>query len=274
MNPAVDRYTRFDISKDAVVWHYTSRETLEHFIKPGAHLYATHYKCLNDKVEREYGLREYERIVSKNKYPMSITDYLSKYEAFVFSFSGLRDDLSQWRAYTPSIGGIAIGFWDYMIFDQNSEIFTQRSVELARALTKNSAAQSGDICFYERCFYGPRLVQERLKNGFPNGGYVTENDYIHQGAFFTVHFCKHPCFKSEKEKRIALITQNVENRIEIIAGKPRIKTPFHDFGGMIAEIMISPHGDQEMNYEFVRLLLKNYNIDCKVSCSKLPFRGS
>ena len=106
-----------------ILWHYTSIDTLIK-ICTNLTMRATHYKFMNDESELKLGIEEAKQQIKNNIFTNKnvqtlkyIEDELNKFadgansrEFYIISLSQERDKLSQWRSYTPSSGGCAIGF--------------------------------------------------------------------------------------------------------------------------------------------------------------------
>jgi hypothetical protein len=101
------------------LYHYTSREAYLGILSSGA-VWATAIQYLGDSREYQMGLDLIRREIGARviqdptlqELLLQIVDGSgwSYPRAFVASFSALRDDLSQWRAYGGGSGGIALGF--------------------------------------------------------------------------------------------------------------------------------------------------------------------
>jgi hypothetical protein len=88
------------------------------------HIWATHYKYLNDESElrnfrgflgqmahvfREKASGEFKR--RNQPFLLSLlSEFQNDSNVYIASFSSVGDDLTQWRAYSPSSSGVSIGF--------------------------------------------------------------------------------------------------------------------------------------------------------------------
>lgn len=111
--------------KPDVLWYYTTGSTLINIIESGE-IWSTQISCLNDQSELENARQILRAAMRKLKDNTAVSDdaeflfariddglsqeAASTSEWFVLSFSEIRDDLSQWRAYGGGEGGYAIGF--------------------------------------------------------------------------------------------------------------------------------------------------------------------
>ena len=111
---------------DAVLYHYTSTDAVLGILKNGE-IWASDARFSNDWSEFIHGLKILESLLEertrkikgpedkeKHKLILEITRVCRQYEertqsAYVFALTENRDDLSQWRGYTPKSGGLAIG---------------------------------------------------------------------------------------------------------------------------------------------------------------------
>ncbi|MGA1999167.1 MAG: DUF2971 domain-containing protein [Terriglobales bacterium] len=118
-----------DFHPDTVVWHYTDGRGLLGILESNS-LYSTQVSCLNDSSEIRYASSSFrtslETLLPANTGDAEATSIIRtaldffKEETdipanaplphFVTCFSGVEDDLSQWRAYSGGENGYAIGF--------------------------------------------------------------------------------------------------------------------------------------------------------------------
>lgn len=111
-----------EASPPAILYHYTSMAALLSIVKSGR-IWATHYRFLNDRseiitmwnaVEKRLGERiarekSSELATALSAVAEAVKGRRSSHE-FVASFSENGDDLTQWRAYCASEGGVSLGF--------------------------------------------------------------------------------------------------------------------------------------------------------------------
>ena len=109
-------------SDAAILYHYTTPEGLLGILKEGV-IRATDARFSNDWMEIQDGLELLKEILfdpdnANSKQNTEIVQHLqliwasfkSKFTAYIFATTEEGDDLSQWRGYTPSSGGFALGF--------------------------------------------------------------------------------------------------------------------------------------------------------------------
>jgi len=202
---------------DGLLWHYTDFRAFEGIL--GGKFWATDIRYLNDTTEYEY-LIEFAfdaaiaigspdpsmPIVSTESIVMTMRRYvktLSKPAIYVSCFSRKEDDLSQWRGYSPTPFGLAMGF---------DEIVLRKCVESQEFEMRD-------------CQYGvdPKAMQDKLKEFYDRPrSHPAYTDDFNKGLrerpeiFYGMSvqaFCedlpknaaytKHPAFKAEEEVRVA-----------------------------------------------------------------------
>ena len=105
-----------------MLYHYTSAEALLGIIEH-SEMWCTEVLYMNDATESTHAVQLLRELllarIESELYPKRVCAFLAKVAAtrfgttsapvFVASFTELPDALSQWRAYTPSSGGYAVG---------------------------------------------------------------------------------------------------------------------------------------------------------------------
>ena len=221
--PVIDHEFSFSLKSD-YIYHYTTSNILSMFFNKNESLYVTHWSFLNDSSELEK-YRNRFRLLEKDPVEIPI---------FLMSFSYMKDDISQWRAYAAN-GGFSIGF------DCN---------ELLKSFD--------DKIYLSECTYKNIITDVSDKNAFC--------------------FCKNPAFKSEKEIRLLFkcSREELNNRIEIIGNKPRIKLKLKTgitIPSLIKEIIVSPHGNVEYNYNLANFLCGINHVQPSIIIrSRIPYR--
>lgn len=115
---------RFAPSAAMHLYHYTTGDNLIRIIESGK-LWSTQITCLSDTAEVRYAVEELHRRVRARRsgaHQLYIDPLLRRLDEvlsnsqletaplFIACFSGEKDDLSQWRAYSGDEGGYAIRF--------------------------------------------------------------------------------------------------------------------------------------------------------------------
>lgn len=96
------------------IYHYTDTTGLVGILRTGK-VWATHVSKLNDSTEYDYGLSMVEGFVrnysarSDALKEKAISDLIPR-ETYISCYSGTRDLLSQWRAYSGTNVGFCVGF--------------------------------------------------------------------------------------------------------------------------------------------------------------------
>jgi Protein of unknown function (DUF2971) len=121
-SPLIDH---FSLQPPRILYHYTSLDVFTKIVDNGE-LWASNVNYMNDSTEYAYA----QNIIRDRLCFLSMSNDLSQSErdtlkcvgdwmsrqnfypdAFVTCFSELRDDLSQWRGYSPPGLGVCIGFY-------------------------------------------------------------------------------------------------------------------------------------------------------------------
>lgn len=293
-----------DAFKLRTVYHYTTPETAQVFLRPDtAMLYCTWAKALNDdqeyKIGIAYALSHIAEVMHLDAETESeVRDLLKEVERtgwrmpWVMSFSGVRDELSQWIAYTDrKRGGYAIGFSFKKLEEMVKKIVRE----------KEGKREYGQyILNLLPCYYLDYESEETTKDvqkffkflfvdylqNFVNKEYVLED--VHKNALRIVSFIclfaaviKHGSFKGEREYRLVVqfCGKEVEygKGVEIVGGKPRVKIfnalKSEDVSHLITEIWVSPHGDKEVLLSMAQFLNIKYDLNLDVYTSNVPYNG-
>lgn len=265
-----------------LIWHYTSTNILNEFLKDDAKLYATHIAFLNDTHEGIFSdslLKKYiESLLAyadndeftDNEINQRIKkgDFFSR---FVTSFSKVGDELPLWRGYAQN-GGFSIGF---------------DRAELKKYLIK----PNDDSIEYKitDCIYNLDKQQELtekiedLANTIKSHKEAVIEDYRIQqeidGIIQNLMYIKHKSFSYEKEVRLLACKKNGSalEAVEIIGNKPRIEVKFKNdkiIRDFIREIKVSPHGNVEQNRLLAEILVVRYGLESRISISdsNIPYR--
>jgi hypothetical protein len=222
------------------MYHYTSLEAFLSIVEHGL-LRATSLQYLNDASEgvlgisliRETALREckhsggidrtfLETLVSWLEGPM----LLDTGTVYVLCFSEKRDDLSQWRGYTPHGRGMCFGI----------------DVSL---LSERMGRQPGGGWTIHNCRYGKqaqqawannilklmrlRAIQNHISGRDPQEHFYSVIGSSMQGLMQTIALIKNDSFSNEKEVRlISPVIRHEDPRVKFRPGKSTI-IPFVEF---------------------------------------------
>ena len=258
-----------------ILWHYTSIDTLIK-ICTNLTMRATHYKFMNDESELKLGIEEAKQQIKNNIFTNKnvqtlkyIEDELNKFadgansrEFYIISLSQERDKLSQWRSYTPSSGGCAIGFSTDVLLN----VFE---------------GYDSENMFLKECKYDT----EKIAITAITAGLIDWNNKEFKRWIVQPICCtKHDCFCEEKEFRI-VITRNSNTEVHFETEKPFIELKLNPsiFPDLIKEVVISPHGNSALNKQYVQFfshyLGEKYNVNNQdgllfsVDKSSLPYRN-
>ena len=257
-----------------VIWHYTSIDVLEYFLK--GEIAFSHYKFLNDDLELSYGrqlLRDIFDGVKDNAFKTfvegRIVDELVA-DSYLFCLSRDGDNLYQWRSYTPH-GGIAVGFDRRKLHSAIYSGFTGQEW--------SSVAEKINwillTCRYNDDF--AKRVIARL-NQATKSHHGSCCDGCKGFGVFLEKFMKillsqkNPSFREEQEERF-LLMGIPRDKIEIINGKPRIKVKDANIPKAISCVRVSPHGDRDRNKLLVEFVRDKHGLKFPIEQSKSSFNG-
>lgn len=271
------------------LYHYTSLDALLGILKHKT-LWATSVHYLNDASETELGLQLMRELVSRELInaegihkeflafltPWLEVDLLRSPSVYVLCFSETRNDLSQWRGYTPHGRGVCLGInvhllvnrmqkhgWQFqnVRYRQDSQLAFANAI-LTRMRREASAEHSSDT----RDKHFASVIQGALP------------DLLQVAAMI-----KHPSFHSEQETRFM--------SPPIAPGDPRIcfrsgrstLIPYVQFELVdnqndplqLSEILIGPSPSDRLTQAAVLNLVQQHGtaIDpSRITLSNIPYR--
>ena len=271
---AKDPFSLKKLPPPGVIWHYTSVDVLEHFLR--GEIAFSHYRFMNDDLELSYGRQLLRNIFDglkdeglKKFVEDEVVDELVA-DLYLFCLSRDGDNLYQWRSYTPQ-GGIAVGF------DRRKLYLALHSGLTGEAWSSIAERINGMLltCRYNDDF--ARLVVARLNqktksyhgsccDGCKDFGVFVEK-------FMKVLFSqKNPSFREEQEERFLLMGFPRE-KAEIISGKPRIVMKDSSIPTAISCVRMSPHGDNGRNRLLVEIMRDKYGLKFSIEVSNSSFNG-
>lgn len=271
-----ERFLRIVKPAKGLLWHYTSIEVLEFFLK--GEISFTHYKFLNDDEEVECGIRllkkiaeeENSDIIKESFVENSYFPPIAYSDTYLFCLSKDGDSLYQWRSYTPK-GGIAIEFDKVMLFESLIGAIVKDET-LMRSIFRFKLAK----CRYSEV-HARRVLMlliahyEKSKKTGCFGG-CKELDFLFERVMRILLTQKNPSFSFEEEERL-LLQGELRSRIEFIAGKPRIVLRNPDIAKAIKTVRLSPHGDVKRNRLLVEMMRDKYGLQFDIDQSKSPYNG-
>lgn len=250
-----------------ILYHYTTQQGLFGILKQKSIL-SSNIFFQNDRNEFYHGITLVKNyLMNKYKIPkkelqLIIDDILSHFQwanIFTFSLSEENDLLSQWRGYTGSDSGYAIGF----------------KVDILASISKSID--------YEllKCIYCNNYEQiiEHLDGVFSLGANNRiRHDYFKIYKLLSV--LKDSGFNEEKEYRLVSTSKEIiDPAIVFFPGKNMIKSFYSiDFKlakycDLIDSITIGPNHDQDLAEKALLNFLKSINAyDVKIVKSKIPYR--
>lgn len=274
-----------------IFYHYTSQQGLIGILK-NREIWATHIQYLNDSSEFQYAVKLAKDML-KNRNDAIGRD-LSKLveelfldpkipDIFVTSFSALQDDLGQWRAYCPKLGGFNIGFDKKTILSIcKKNKFTLAPCEYSRkkqedminnfiSLTNKNSGTKEYIDSDETSHDLDEIFELIEKQELTFALYL-----LHKAAFM-----KHPKFKNEKEYRLAILLKSISQK-EVFYREghsmimPYLKIKLTDTDKIplpIKRIIVGPTPNRNLVKKAIEKMILAYGISsCEVLMSKVPYR--
>jgi hypothetical protein len=294
-----------------MLYHYTTLEGLLGILESKS-IWATHIRYLNDAAEFNYAkdliadgsrMRSNESSdQSKEMYTLAslvnqrdqsttldgyvhsliernasnellmLLELLHRAKIFVCCFSESRDQLSQWRAYSPKGNGVCIGF--------NTALFIPQMEKKGFRLIK---------CVYEWKEQVDRLNRfidkfHQEQTSTPRESKESEDKLeplirrYGEDLFGLTISLKHESFKEESEWRFGDIKPG-QNDLKFRLGKSML-IPYHvipltegETALPISEIIIGPSPNIDLSREAVETLLQNHGLEtCEVKLSGTPYR--
>lgn len=243
--------------KNAILYHYTTVDTLGKFLEDCGDLYCTHFRVLNDSSEMTTGMSVVESYLRErfNWSDIKCAWFRENYKRllqeseivvpWIMSFSRAKDSLNQWAMYTDRAkGGVAVGFDMGLMWTEMRRTPGCYSKTLVTSKGEKGAVK--DSAFELRllpCLYAENdasLINELFDEfllpyqaAFRRIGDATAVNEIVSHDFTQAiisilnvsSIIKHESFRHEKEIRLVLMpmTKSLAD-CEIIGGKPRWKT--------------------------------------------------
>lgn len=271
-----ERFLRIVKPAKGFLWHYTSVEVLEFFLK--GEVSFTHYKFLNDDEEVECGIRLLKKIAEEEKSNIikerfidnSYFSPIAYSDTYLFCLSKDGDSLYQWRSYTPK-GGIAIEFDNVLLFESIRSAIVKDET-LMRSISRFTHAK----CRYSEV-HARRAIKlliahyEKSKETGCLGG-CKELGLLFERVMRILLTQKNSSFAFEQEERF-LLQGDLRSQIEFIAGKPRIVLRNPDIAKSIKAVWLSPHGDVKRNRLIVEMMRDKYGLSFDIGQSKSSYNG-
>ncbi len=285
----------YKLEESDVLYHYTSIETLNAILSNIKHevpdrankdsldfykfvLRATHWQFFNDPLEYQFyyqNLLEFfdndpklRKLKEKFEYVVGITGGFSGMP-YIISLSKCFDNLDMWRSYSKNGTGVAIGFKA----DVLKELVTRLNIE-----QKFNTVRLYDCRYLEdeqiyseiRKINKKPLLEALSMDKIPLNGFSS--------LFETFATFKHPCYMSEREKRIVTFYHNMRQSNVKFRVSNGTNIPYLEVGlplSLIKEIVIGPCANKELNEDSIRMQLDyitGLTKDIQIKFSELPYR--
>ena len=280
-----------------LVWHYTGGDGLLGILRTRS-LFATQLACVNDLTESRYAATMLRSALEKRaaafvdgpahtllQYYASVIDEQEEdtpnhayNRNYVTSFSMLRDDLSQWRAYGGGENGYALGFSPLDFLGLESTILGSVNYQPEEHISL--ASEIAEV--FERLFV-KFSTDERRSDPLWHRYFAIEFDIFLSRIS---PFAKDPGFRAEQEFRLVrFVSIQEETRLEfrqksfVLARHfPLTFGPIEDPKHLpIREILIGPSRHKGISRQSVLSLLCRHGYpthDIEVNTSKIPFQST
>jgi hypothetical protein len=250
------------------MYHYTTVSGLKGIIE-NDNIWATNINHLNDWKEFKESTHEFLKQFKGNKSAKlieKIFDGASR-STYVFSLSSKKDDLSQWRAYSPNGNGFSIGF----------------SYSKLREMLPLCEKGTLGKCEYDKKVQ-KAAIDNLIETILPDRD-ISQDDLVKllRGLSELAPYHKNAAFRNEEEWRLVVFTNRSgkKEKIEFREGKtliiPYYKIEFIGKDGKlplpIQNIWIGPTPYMPESRLSLDILLDQYKkLNVKIEESKIPYR--
>jgi hypothetical protein len=281
-----------------LLWHYTSFKGLHGIVVEGE-LIASSLAYLNDTAEFQYTVAAMLPLLESRWRALrdlltglffadlasmvgAVFEHVRGQGTYVTCFSQERDDLSQWRSYTPQPPGFAIGFHPGELQAlADSFAFRMQTCQYPRPDELLTEIQTG----LTRALAGMDDEQGRLPIPTPE---PARQAFIERWVFRIVvemsrlaERNKHPKFASEREVRLihGPLLPSERERIEYRQSGslivPYIRLPARPKEGpsLIKAILIGPCPHRNAVIEATQQMCNQHHVQATVTASEVPFRN-
>jgi hypothetical protein len=290
-----------------LLYHYTSLDNFKNIIDSNE-LWFTNVRFLNDSSEFDYSISIFEESINEMRSkPEEIISELKKYDSqvasetlceilsileefirtikfahpltFLYCFSELGDQLSQWRGYTKFGSGVSIAFNFTELYEAIYQDYTSLPTESPSVVSFGGLKPSP--LRFDRSFMKCTYDRAQQKNGivgavieiFANNISANLAGVDYDDIWTRCLGLKHPAFLEEKEWR-AILKSYGEKQIYYRTGKhsliPYTKEKFEDISKLIDHIIIGPNPNKELSKLSLESFLEGKNIGIKFS--DIPYR--
>jgi len=289
---------------DEVIWHYTAQDTFVSIVE-NASLRFSDIECMNDPTERQHLVdltrAEIEQRLGQAKVAndepaiilfTALKRFAREFQLpiYVGSFSAARNDLSQWRAYSGSELGYAIGFRQEGLIKAIKDIVSspKGGKVWSRKITYADVDKLNSIRTYfdGRLNHARRLWSEyndvkRYSDHITN---IADSLPYHLSDAAQVAFAKDSSFSPESKFRIAIqmprqgdLNDNAKIGFRSCHGviRPHLEFSFSRdvFVGIVSEVLVWPAKDGELSVRKAQLFMEHFGFGRGVVvASKIPYR--
>jgi hypothetical protein len=278
-----------EVNLQDVVWHYTTGDALLSIVASDT-LYATQVSCLNDSTELRYAAQLFrdafldlknantfpeeapylERIIKTTAEEPALSPHLPSWW-FVTCFSKDKDDLSQWRAYSGSGNGYAIGFVAGRLM-LPSHALVRVNYDGASHKTLAATVATTTLQFI-------REGLEKRNDDSPDVREAWVTEFLADWNLrlgFLGPVVKDPSFRSENEYRIVHQLQWAElHKLRFRQGPTLMSRhlPLVFQFLPLAEVMLGPsHRHREISRVSILTFMQQHGYSVPISFSTIPFQ--
>jgi hypothetical protein len=287
--------------QEPLLWHYTSFAGLHGIVTKGD-LFASSLAYLNDTEEFQYTIKVLLKLIEEGRLAprntlrdvgrftvaqvvQRIFDSPRAQPLFITCFSKERDDLSQWRSYTPHPPGFAIGF-------QRDDLISVAELKHFTVIECDYPTKAQLFAEVKAALDASTVGMDAERDALPsNASSQDVEDFVDKWAFTIVQAIldiapknKHPKFKAENEVRLLghvspTIGANADLPIEyrlsgsLVVPYVRIPNRLPEGPSPIKEILVGPCPHQEAVIAATRQMCWQHDIRPEVNASGVPYRN-
>lgn len=287
--------------QEELIYHYTDINALKSILT-NQKLWMTSHELLNDTEEFNDGFNRLKVSLNKTLENASLIEPTIKALSYMLellkntiilstSFSKNGDLLSQWRSYTPSEGGFAIGFnrdklnipykdnESYIkffdcIYDETekkrlSELFGEKT--LLELNTRERFDKDLRTTFDHMMYHLLLFIISSKNNHFSEEQEVRLVTYIHKDLIeVDITMMSSLTVANYSEGRKLYSKKDLQFRSKANLLIPYIEQPFDITS--IKEIIIGPTANRESTVKSLEFFIKNLGLEIEVKSSDIPYR--
>jgi hypothetical protein len=280
------------------LYHYTDASGLKGIIE-NDEIWFTDYHYLNDPSELRHGIFLAHATIKAARlnagHAETLCDMMtdlfahdnfdSQLQFLIACFSRDGDELGQWRAYADNGRGFAIKFSKRM-FGSNDPVSANplMNVTVGPVLYRDAVTKRLHALAIRKAISGLQMAtQYAPKHLNQNDIFLGFSDRLAKEALASPMIwncltCKHPAYARENEVRLIILgtKETFKGKLPVRIRKGEV-VPYYNrpMGlrkpGNILEVMVGPAAPIGAE-DGVRTLLDKYNINARISRSKIPYR--